>query len=253
MVFAGLNALPLLGTDQRDGNLCRMAKKRDPGLFITGTDTGVGKTYVAALIAKALVASGKRVGVYKPVASGCRREAGRLVCDDAITLWQAAGMPGELAAVCPQFFEPPLAPHLAARAEGKQIDAALLRSGVDYWTTRSEVVLVEGAGGLMSPLGDDDYVAELAYDLGYRLIVVAPNKLGVINQTLQTLITAATFRNGLDVAGVVLNEPSSANDASTLTNFQELDSRCVPRLLAHVRFGQEAIDANVDWMALARR
>ncbi|HYW79764.1 MAG TPA: dethiobiotin synthase, partial [Thermoguttaceae bacterium] len=81
-----------------------------PGLFITGTDTEVGKTYVASLIARSLVASGHRVGVYKPAASGCRLEAGVLVSDDAISLWEAAGRPGDLQHVCPQCFAAPLAP-----------------------------------------------------------------------------------------------------------------------------------------------
>ena len=73
------------------------------------------------------------MGVYKPAASGCRREGGRLVSDDAVALWKAAGRPGELERVCPQRFLAPLAPHLAAREEGKQLDADLLRSGLDYW------------------------------------------------------------------------------------------------------------------------
>ena len=177
------------------------------GLFITGTDTGVGKTYVASLVA-ALASQGRRVGVYKPVASGCRREGDRLVADDASSLWEAAGRPGELERVCPQRFAAPLAPHLAARAEGARVDPKQLRSGLDYWLDRSDVVIVEGVGGLMSPLTEDDYVADLAYELAYPLIVVARNALGVINQTLQTLITAATFRRGLPIAGIVLNRPT---------------------------------------------
>src|SRR5687767_5738803 len=112
------------------------------GLFITGTDTGVGKTYVAAIVARELAAAGKRVGVYKPVASGCRRENGGLISDDAVTLWEAAGRPGELDAVCPQRFEAPLAPHLAARAEGRTVDPQLLRSGLEYWRQTSEIVIV---------------------------------------------------------------------------------------------------------------
>src|SRR5690606_32212131 len=128
------------------------------GLFVVGTDTGVGKTYVAARIAAALSETGVCVGVYKPAASGCRREGPALVSDDALELWQAAGQPGELVAVCPQCFAAPLAPHLAAREERKEIDALLLRSGLDYWRARSEVIIVEGAGGIMSPMGEQDYV-----------------------------------------------------------------------------------------------
>jgi dethiobiotin synthetase len=223
-----------------------------PGLFITGTDTDVGKTYVAALIARELVAAGRRVGVYKPAASGCRRQAGRLVSDDAVTLWEAAGRAGELDRVCPQRFAAPLAPHLAALAEGKRLDAALLRSGIDYWRHRSDVVLVEGAGGLMSPMGETEYVADLAGDFGFPLIVVSRNVLGTINATLQTLITAASIRGGLPVAGVVLNNLATPlGDASLSTNRSELVSRCSAPFLAEVAWGATQFDTNVDWLSLA--
>lgn len=228
-----------------------MTAKPPHGLFITGVDTGVGKTYVAALIAKALVARGVRVGVYKPAASGCEEREGKLVSDDAVALWEAAGRPNDLQQVCPQVFRAPLAPHLAARAEGKEIDAALLRSGLAAWQGQCEIVLVEGAGGLMSPLSDEDYVADLAYEFGYPLVVVAPNVLGVINQTLQTLITAAVFRDGLDVAGVVLNHVRpEEHDPSRASNYDELKKRCVPPLLGQVEWNGD-FSKNVDWLALA--
>src|SRR5262245_11333006 len=124
------------------------------GLFVVGTDTAVGKTFVAARIVAALARAGVQVGVYKPAASGCRRIGRSLVSDDAVALWEAAGRPGELKAVCPQRFAAPLAPHLAAKVERKEIDSTLLRHGIDYWQRRSELVIVEGAGGLMSPIGD---------------------------------------------------------------------------------------------------
>jgi dethiobiotin synthetase len=161
-------------------------KNSIPGLFITGTDTDVGKTYVAALIAHQLTTAGYRVGVYKPAASGCRLENSRLISDDALLLWHAAGEPGEFEKVCPQCFLAPLAPHLAARAEGKKIDGKLLRDGLKYWLARSDIVLVEGAGGLLSPLSDNDYVADLAHDFGFPLVVVARNALGTINHTPHT-------------------------------------------------------------------
>jgi dethiobiotin synthetase len=277
----------------------RLNVKRTPGLFITGTDTGVGKTYVAALIARALRAAGHRVGVYKPAASGCRRgqgaglmvgrlsksphrvqgsggqsravsarkgsgfrgqklsggacPAGRLISEDAIQLWEAAGRPGALERVCPQRFEAPLAPHLAAAEEGRKLDSKLLRSGLDYWKKRSDVVLVEGAGGLMSPLGDEEYVADLACDFGFPLVIVARNALGTINQTLQTLIAAATFREGLPIAGIVLNNPSPpGDDPSRSSNRRELAVRSAPPILAEVAWQADRFDAEVDWFRPAR-
>lgn len=250
------------------------------GLFITGTNTGVGKTHVAAMIARWLVGRGCRVGVYKPVASGCidvahvcanggntgfdvspassaEREGGTggdaAVQDDATILWRAAGMPGEWSAVCPQRFAAPVAPHLAARLEGRVVDARLLRTGIESWKRESDVVLIEGAGGLMSPVTDDEYVADLAADFGYPLLIVACNVLGTINQTLLTLIAAETFPIRLPVAGIVLNNVASsqmANDASRTLNRQELESRCVPPLLAEVAFGAEEFGGEVDWLSV---
>lgn len=227
-----------------------------PGLFITGTGTGVGKTYVASLIARDLRAAGHRVGVYKPVASGCRAchdagSQGELVSDDAVALWQAAGMPGSLAEVCPQRFAAPLAPHLAARAEGKQIDRSLLRDGLAAWTESSDIVLVEGAGGLMSPLTDDEYVADLADDFGWPLVIVSANVLGTIHDTLATLIVAATFREGLAVAGVVLNDPLPDRDASGDSNLDELRRRCVAPVLGSAAWQASKLEPTVDWWALA--
>jgi dethiobiotin synthetase len=229
-----------------------MARKRVRGLFITGTDTEIGKTYVAALVAQALREAGHRVGVYKPAASGCAMRDGTLVSRDAETLWKAAGSPGTLAEVCPQTFAAPLAPHLAAAAEGRSLDADLLRSGLHVWLDRSDVVLVEGAGGLMSPLGEEEYVADLAYDFGFPLLVVARNALGTINHVLQTLVTAATFRDSMDVAGVVLNEPCApAHDPSTATNAREIRRRAVAPLLAEVGFGATRFEPALDWYEVA--
>jgi dethiobiotin synthetase len=211
----------------------------------------VGKTYVGGSITRTLHAAGHRVGVYKPVASGCRREGVSLVADDALALWLAAGQPRSLADVCPQMFEAPLAPHLAAHAEHRQVDRELLRRGIEPWCDSCDIVIVEGAGGLMSPLSDADYVADLAADFGYPLIVVAPNMLGVINQTLQTLITASV-RNGLQVAAVILNDlvPPSPADPSTASNEQELRQRTATPILCRVKHGG-SVDAGIDWYRLS--
>ncbi len=227
---------------------------RIPGLFITGTDTDVGKTYVGAMIARSLVAAGHRVGVYKPAASGCVQKDGQLVSDDAVALWHAAGCPGELERVCPQRFLAALAPHLAAREEGKTLDADLLRRGLDYWRERSDVILVEGAGGLMSPLGEKEYVADLAEAFGFPLVVVSRNVLGTVNQTLQTLIAAGAFHGGLPVAGVVLNQTAARSDLdiSQASNRQELAKRLPCPVLAEAAWNANEFDVPVDWFALAR-
>jgi len=224
------------------------------GFFITGTNTEVGKTYVTALLARALVTAGERVGVYEPVASGCRRVDDTLLADDAVQLWEAAGRPGTLEEVCPQRFAAALAPHLAARAEGREVDRQLLRSGLRVWLDRSDVVLVEGAGGLMSPLSDSDYNATLAGEFGWPLVVVAANELGTINATLQTLVAAGAITPQLPLAGVILNEPKPLpSDASTRTNAAEIARLSGMPLLATVRFGATEFEGNLDWLLRANR
>jgi dethiobiotin synthetase len=222
------------------------------GLFITGTSTEVGKTHVAAMIARALVREGRRVGVYKPVASGCLKVGAEVIADDAVALWEAAGRPGDLEHVCPQRFLAPVAPSRAARLEGRRVDVRLLRSGVEYWRERCDVVLVEGAGGLMSPLADNDYNVDLARDLGFPLVIVAANELGVINATLQTLITARAKAPMMPIAGVVLNQTSgNENDASLASNAEEISARCEAPLLATVELGHNECAQPVDWFTLA--
>lgn len=217
------------------------------GYFITGTGTDVGKTYVASLLARELVAMGHRVGVYKPVASGCvsgdraktrRGEGQSQISGDAVALWEAAGRPLTLEEVCPQRFLAPVAPNVAARMEGRRVDADLLRIGIDPWLGGSDIVLVEGAGGLMSPISADDYNADLAADLGFPLIVVAANRLGVINDTLQTVITASVWGAGLEIAGVVLNQASPpGDDASLNSNADQLREHLRVPLLGEIAWG----------------
>lgn len=209
------------------------------GFFITGTGTEVGKTYVAAAIAREMTSRGIRLGVYKPVASDCDGE--KLQSEDALELWQAAGQPRTLEDVCPQRFRAAVAPNVAARMEGQRVDSDLLRIGVAPWLSASDLVLVEGAGGLMSPLSDDDYNADLAADLGLPLVVVAANRLGVINDTLQTVITASVWGEGLEVAGVVLNQASEApGDESLATNADQLREHLRAPLLGEIGYGDVA-------------
>jgi dethiobiotin synthetase len=130
-----------------------------------------------------------------------------------------------------------------------------LRRGIEYWRRRSEVVVVEGAGGLMSPIGDHDYVADLADHFGYPLIVVVPNRIGAINSTLLTLIAAASRPKPLRIAGIVLNDvlPPEAGDPAVRSNRLELELRCVPPVLTQLRHHAADFDAPVDWLSLARR
>jgi dethiobiotin synthetase len=224
-----------------------------PGIFVTGTDTDVGKTYVASQIARSLTASALRVGVYKPVASGCRSGTDSdavLISDDAVQLWQAAGCPGRLEDICPQRFHAPLAPHVAAAKEGRSIDEELLTAGLEKWSD-CEVVIVEGAGGLRSPLSPHRDNLDVACELGLALLVVAANRLGVLNHTLLTLDVAAS--RGLPVVGVVLNDVPAGGDASSSTNLAELRSRCEVPVLTHLLHGHVEFTPAVDWCDVVRR
>lgn len=230
-----------------------MLDKPPRRLFVTGTSTEAGKTFVASLIARALVKAGRKVGVYKPAASDCIRVGDEVVSEDAVALWEAAGHPLTLDAVCPQRFRAALAPHLAAKSEGKEIDPLLLRKGLSVWKDQCEIAIVEGSGGLMSPMGDHEFVAEIAADIGYPLIIVVPNVLGCINYTMQTLIAAACYGDGLKVAGIVLTDPEGfEGDMSTATNRGEIERRSVAPVLAQVPFGGDDFDTQVDWFALAK-
>jgi dethiobiotin synthetase len=203
---------------------------RPPGLFVTGTDTEVGKTHVVSLIVRQLGASGIRVGVYKPVCSGAVLDAhGRARWDDIDRLREAVRgdwLDGELTdeAICPQRFLVPLAAPLAARAEGRVVDVEYLRHGAAWWTGRADILIVEGAGGLLSPVTESTTVAELARDIGYPLIVVARCGLGTINHSLLTIDVAR--RRGLVVAGIVLNQTHSDDDRTLWAdNAAEIEAR----------------------------
>ncbi len=175
-----------------------------PGFFLTGSDTDVGKTWVGCLLLQALRKRFQRVGAYKPVASGVER----LEDSDPFRLWQASGETGNPFLVCPQVFKAPLAPQFAAELEGRAVDLDLIRSGYLNWFGQVDCLLVEGAGGLLSPLTKNFTNADLACELGLPLIVVVANRVGAINQSLLTLEAAQCRR--LEVAALVLNRVDAA-------------------------------------------
>lgn len=172
------------------------------GIFITGTDTGVGKTIVAATLARLLRMRGVDVGVMKPATSGCREEQGRLVSDDALLLCRAAACECD-GDVAPYLLREPLAPSEAARIDGVRIEADRLRACYDRLASRHDFMIVEGAGGLMVPLADQLLATDLIKLLELPLVVVARPNLGTVNHTLLTCYSARQL--GLSVAGVVIN------------------------------------------------
>jgi dethiobiotin synthetase len=221
----------------RDPTETGPTRNRPRGVFITGNDTGVGKTFVACEIAKKLVASGMRVGVYKPAASGCEKSEGGLVSADALALWRAAGKPKTMHDVCPQCFAVPLAPNLAAKAEGKTVDAALLRAGAQPWLADCDFTIVEGAGGYFSPISDQDLNADLALDLGLPVLLVVANRLGAIHQALATAHAIKTYRGGIALLGIALNEVEKASALLTSSNLKEIRERLKYEFVIAARLG----------------
>jgi len=235
------------------------------GLFVTGTDTGVGKTAVAAAIVAILAARGRRVGALKPVSTGCERAAdGSLVSDDGRRLAAAIGLAVPPGRVAPIAFEAPLSPPVAAREVGPPLNwPAVLDAttiAVDWWSSRADFLIVEGVGGLLCPLAEGATVADLAVALDYPMLVVARRGLGTLNHVLLTLEAAS--RRGLRVAGVVLNdatEPTADESEAARTNPFELARRLGPvPILAELRFRFDEgslsrhLDA-IDWEGLSAR
>jgi len=172
------------------------------GIFVTGTDTGVGKTIVAATLARLLRMHGVSVGVMKPVTSGCPEEDGLLVSDDARLLCQAAGIQ-----LCDDValyrLRDAIAPAEAARRDGVRIDFSHIKAAFERLASSYQYVIVEGAGGLMVPLSGGLLVADLARELELPLLVVARPGLGTVNHTVLTCFAARQI--GLQVAGVIIN------------------------------------------------
>jgi dethiobiotin synthetase len=180
-------------------------------LFVTGTDTGVGKTFVACAIAMALRARGQRVGVIKPVETGVEH-----IPEDASRLRAAAGDASPLDDVCPYRFRAPLAPDVAARLEDVRIDLDRIVALIERRRASVDVLLVEGAGGLLVPIVGRETWLDLAVRLALPVLIVAANRLGTINHCALTARVAQAA--GADVRGFVLSEPVPHSDPSTATN-----------------------------------
>jgi dethiobiotin synthetase len=186
------------------------------GFFITGTDTGVGKTLIAGAIARALSLQGRRVGVMKPFESGCRRNGDTLVPADALYLRNMAGSQDDLALICPYAFERPLAPGVAARLEHVSISLEKVQEIYSQLSAQHDIMLVEGAGGLMVPISEEQLIIDVVRLLQLPLIIVARSALGTINHTLLTVKEAQ--RGGIRVCGIILNKVSPEPDEAEDTN-----------------------------------
>jgi dethiobiotin synthase len=233
-----------------------------PGVFVTGTDTGVGKSRIVAGLVRRLRAAGVDAVPMKPVQTGAVRDgAGRLVAPDLEEALAAAALdPGEREReeLAPYRFEPACSPHLAARLAERPIDLETIAACAARVAARRGAVVVEGAGGVLVPLGPTTTMLDLAATLRLPVVVVARAGLGTLNHVLLTV--DALRRRALDVAGVVLNDAEPADEASRWIrddNARALEERGVP-ILARIPFCLEptALDAalgNLDVVSLVRR
>lgn len=201
------------------------------GWFIAGTDTGVGKTVVAAALTRRLVEQGERCAVMKPVASGCELVDHELRSADAETLRAESNVAADYETVNPYAFRPAIAPHIAAAEAGVAIDCECILAAYARLAAAADCVIVEGAGGWLVPLGDRRTQADLAAGLALPVVLVVGLRLGCLNHAL--LSAAAIAGRGLKLSGWVANEVDRGF-THIAENLHSLETRISAPLLGHV-------------------
>jgi dethiobiotin synthetase len=202
------------------------------GYFITGTDTGVGKTVITLGLMQHFRQQGKTVAAMKPVASGCEQTPAGLRNDDAVQLLQQSSICLDYDQVNPYAFEPAIAPHIAAAQYGIRIEPEKIQRIYATLTEQADCVLVEGAGGWEVPLNDSATMADLVALLGLDTILVVAMRLGCLNHALLT--AAAIQSSGLKLAGWVANCLPSMRAEAVDENINSLKSRIYAPLLGIV-------------------
>ncbi|HEY3307014.1 MAG TPA: dethiobiotin synthase [Desulfuromonadaceae bacterium] len=221
------------------------------GIFVTGTDTGVGKTIVAATLARLLRMRGVKVGVMKPVTSGCRNENDSLVSDDALLLCEAAGI-ALSNDIAPYRLREPLAPAEAAKIDGVRIEVSQIKAAYQRLCAEYDYLIVEGAGGLMVPLAGGILMADLVRELDLPLLVVSRPSLGTINHTVLTCYSAQQL--GLTVAGVIINKYPLSPGLAERSAAHQIGSLCGAPVLGvwpqHEGIDQiDSIEYLADWLS----
>ena len=207
------------------------------GIFITGTDTGVGKTFFTAMLAALLKSYGYTVGVMKPAETGCLEKDGKLFPEDAWRLKEASGCAEPIEKICPYRLQEPLAPSIAAERASVKIDIDRLLTVCGEICAKHDITFVEGAGGLMVPLVPSFTFADFARVAKLPIIVVAANQLGVINHLLLTLEHASCKE--LRTLGYVLNRVAADSSFAAETNREVLASMTAVPCLGELPFVSE--------------
>lgn len=180
-----------------------MELEKAKGFFVTGTDTGVGKTLAAGGIARILTDAGKKVGVFKPVASGCVRDYEGLVSQDAVFLRDCSHCDFDLSVINPVGFAAPAAPAVCEEHENRRVDFGAIADAYNRICGQSDVMIVEGVGGVRVPISSGVDVVTLAQEFGLLVVIVTRPDLGTINHTLLTI--DAVRSAGLELAGIVIS------------------------------------------------
>ena len=214
-------------------------------LFITGIDTGVGKTYIGRILVKALIKAGYSCAPRKPIETGCEVSHGELIPDDASMYYQAANGKIPLDEICPYRYEPPISPERAIRLADDIVTVKDLINSCTP-TNKSDYLLVEGAGGFYSPLCTDGLNADLAQTLKADVILVVKDRLGCINQTLLNI--EAIQNRKLKILAIVLNQ-AREHEESSMDNLDDLRMRLSIPVIAipnMVNSNQAMLDMQYD-------
>jgi dethiobiotin synthetase len=187
------------------------------GIFITGTDTGVGKTFVSVGLLKALKETGLNACPMKPVETGCKIKKGELVPEDTLKLVKAAQVSEPMDIINPYRFRQPLAPAIASELEGTVIVRKKIISAYNKLSNKYDITIIEGAGGIMVPIRQNYLFLDLIKDLALPVIIVSRPGLGTINHTLLTIEAARTRE--INIIGVIINCLADVKkDVSVKTN-----------------------------------
>ena len=194
------------------------------GLFITGTDTGVGKTLIAGAIAKILTDKGLKVGVFKPIATGCKRRWDGLISDDTEFLSYCANSDLSLSTITPVGYRTPAAPIVSAACDGSAIDFDRIAAAYKDICQNSDIVIVEGIGGVRVPLTEEFDLLDLAVEFALPAVIVARPNLGTINHTLMTIDCVRAAK--LKIAGVVINGYKATESTTAEDTAPEVIAQC---------------------------
>ena len=235
------------------------------GLFITGTGTGVGKTLIAGAIAKILTDKGLKVGVFKPIATGCKHSWEGLISNDAWFLCYCANSDLSLSTINPVGYPTPAAPIISAACDGPVVDFDRIAAAYKQISDSSDIVIVEGIGGVRVPLTEEFDLLDLAVEFAMPLVIVARPNLGTINHTLMTIdcVRAAELK----ITGVVINGYKATESTIAEDTAPEVIAKCSGVDILSVVPFDETVDIeepnlgefivgslmNCDWAKLAEQ